>query len=413
MCTSTLNSTHFYKRQAGKAERPGGLLSRVKQGWLIPKFSCCFLLITICIPTYADIYFSSRTIGPSTNIYAVNEDGELKKITDNSAWMDTQMHFSSTGEVVFMSNRKNELRVNLNKASEDFNIFKLALDGGEIEQISFAPEMEHSPTFSKDGRWIAYIEKAGKFRKLMLLKNGELTPGTLAIADDIRGFSWSPNNHMLSFVSVNKSNSSMYIVDILTGEKQKLLEVSQLSAMNKEFAIHADMNAYLPTRALSQAILASAQWSPDGKKIAYILASTQENKRELYVLDLWQRANTLASDSSVQVQYPVSWSPDSKRLLYSALVDYNFYFDEKIYKKVYEGSMQIYLANTEGKYEQLTEGEYMHNRPVFSPDGNYIAFLFGQSLADRTLKLHTMSLQDQQRREYYDRVAGDSLLYWQ
>jgi hypothetical protein len=74
--------------------------------------------------------------------------------------------------------------------------------------------------------------------------------------------------------------------------------------------------------------------------------------------------------------------------------------------------MQVYLADLLGDIEQLTVGEYLHNHPVFSPDGEQIAFLYGDNLGARTLALHTLSLKNKEQREYYDRVAGDSYLFW-
>lgn len=227
---------------------------------------------------------------------------------------------------------------------------------------------------------------------------------------------WAPNNRVLSFTSLSEQKSQLYMYDITKKEKMLLLEVSTMpgageNAPRKVFDAH--YNALLkPTDISEGRIISNAQWSPDGKKIAFILAATTEQKRELQVLDLWSKTVTAVSRPTVQVQQPVSWAPNSGSVLYSALVNYNFYFDEKTQRKVYEGSMQIYLSNLHGEITQLTEGERMHNRPVFSPDGKKIAFLFGPSLGERTLALHTLDLQDKQRQQHYDRVAGDSYLFW-
>jgi len=237
-----------------------------------------------------------------------------------------------------------------------------------------------------------------------------------AIADDIYSVNWAPNNRVLAFTSMSEQKSQLYMYDINSKEKMLLLEVSTMpstgeTAPRKVFDAH--YNTLLKQTDITEGrIISEAQWSPDGKKIAWILAATTEQKRELHVLDLWSKSSTAVSRPTVQVQQPVSWSPDSKSVLYSALVNYNFYFDEKTQQKVYEGSMQIYLSDLRGEIKQLTEGEHMHNRPVFSPDGKSIAFLYGLNLGERTLALHTLSLQDKTRQEHYDRVAGDSFLYW-
>lgn len=408
MWSSIFRSTFTCKHLCTTTDVHASFLSQLTRGLVL------FFLFAGSHFCTAEIFFSSRTIGPSTNIYSVDAEGAIKKITDNTAWQDTEACLSETGDIVFMSNRKDKLTVNLNKNSEDFNIFKLALDSGQIQQISFAPELEHSPVISADGRWIAYIQKTGEFRKLMLLKNGETTPKTLLIADDIRGFSWSPNNRILSFASLNGQISRLVLFDVVSNEKLTLLELhTAKNSISETTNATAKFNKLLSDKHAHRGnIISSAQWSPDGHKIAYILASSENNSRELYVLNLWSSQNILVSNNEVQVQHPVSWSPDSKKVLYSALLDFNFYFDEKIYKKVYEGSMQVYLADMQGTIQQITEGEYLHNHPVFSPDGSQIAFLYGNNLGERTLALHTLSLKNGKRREYYDRVAGDSYLFW-
>lgn len=382
-----------------------------------------FLLLVsfACSSASADIYFSSRTIGPSTNIYSVNYQGELTKITDDDRWRDTDASISDAGEIVFISNRKDEVKIDLNKTSEDFNIFKLSSDEGKIQQLSFDPQLDYSPVFSANNEWIAYIQKAGEYSKLMLLKNSETIPESLTIADNIGNISWSPNGRSLVFVKTDKALSSIQLLDIHSREKQILLQVSretQINSQTMQTLPKASYNKLIKNNDdLFLKTIASAQWSPDSRKIAYILTSVGRQVRQLRVLDLWRTNEMAISSEKVQVQYPVTWSKDSNRLLYSGLVDYNYRFDESSHKKVYEGSMQIYLAQLNkakqnAEVQQLTSGSSLYNRPVFSPDESKIAFLYGESLASRTLALQTLTLDGKERRQFYDKVAGDSFLLW-
>ncbi len=379
---------------------PGEEINRFK--WIKSKKNHCLywlanLLILMSAPLQSDIYFSSKTIGPSTNIYAVNTDGLIKKMTRNQAWRDTNADISSQGELVFMSNRKPQSLINLNKTREDFNIFKMSVETGELNQLTFSAEIEHSPRISRDGNWITYIQKSGKFQKLMLLKNSELTPKTVSIADDIRDVCWSHNN-ILSFIRFNKDRSQLILFDPTTHTQEKILEATQDRTLNKE---------------LPQGTLDAVRWSPDGKKIAYILGSNEYLSRELFVMDLWAKKSIKISDAGYQVQKPVSWSADSHNILYSALVDYQYYFDESTLQKVYKGSMQVFLSQLNGKTQQVTTGNHLHNRPTFSPNGKKIAFLFGSTLADRTLDLYIYDLENQQQQALYNQVSTDSFLLWQ
>lgn len=379
-----------------------------------------FFVVASCKNPQEEIYFSSRTIGPSTNIYSLDfskgKNGEIKKITDDNAWIDAEASLSNKGDIVFMSNRKPEKKIDLNKRSEDYNIFKIDHESKEIQQISASPELEHSPKISQDGSKIIYIQKSGKFRKLMLLKNGETTASSLIIADDIYSASWSSDNKTLSISCLSGNNSILYLLDLDTGDKTKLLEIAfqPVSPENQgSYTLDAIYNSNLSDELkFDGRVIASSQWSPDGEKIAYILAAATKRGRELHTLNLKSGKDSLISRPGVEVQHPISWASDSASVLYSGLVDYKYYFDETDYKKVYEGSMQIFLAKLGGDIKQLTEGNHLYNRPTFSPDNNKIAYIYAPGLGDRTLELHTMSIEGKDRRVHYDNVAGSSYLYW-
>ena len=95
--------------------------------------------------------------------------------------------------------------------------------------------------------------------------------------------------------------------------------------------------------------------SPDGKKVAVIArgevfaASAKDGGEATRI------TNTVAPESSV------TWSPDSKKLVYASERD---------------GSMEIFQYDFATETEtQLTRGQNMDALPVFSPDGKSLAFI--------------------------------------
>ena len=143
-------------------------------------------------------------------------------------------------------------------------------------------------------------------------------------------------------------------------------------------------------------------WSPDGKYISYYSDLTGEY--ELYLLENKKgaRPRQVTSGSSAWKYQPL-WSPDSRYLLFSdrtlklrlveaatgkisdidhatsnELRTYNFSPDSRWITYTKEGSNEksaiwVYEITT-GKKQQVTDGEFSDNTPVFSFDGNYIFF---------------------------------------
>lgn len=363
-------------------------------------------LVSQIAPAQAEIFFMSRTIGPSTNIYSVDEKGAVTKITDDSKWRDMRADISPDGQIVFMSNRKEQVKIDLNKTSETFNIFTVDTKNKKVTRITEGPNNKESPVFSPDAELIAYAEKTASGRKLNVTDVEGKKHKTLLFAPSILDYSWSPDGKNLAYVSVEESKSILGIVNVDTGKSRTLLSLS----LSEEKGEKKEENVN-PENANPEQV-ASAQWSPDGSKIAFITSALGRNSRYLKVLNLESNKIAKLSPENMHVQSPVDWSNNSQTILYSALKDYNYYYDEKNHKKVYEGSMQVFLTDLSGKNRQLTEGEFLHNRPVFSPDEKKIAFVYSPELGARTLSLITIKLDGSDKKQLYDRVPSNSILEW-
>lgn len=143
-------------------------------------------------------------------------------------------------------------------------------------------------------------------------------------------------------------------------------------------------------------------WSPDGKYISFY--SDQTGEYELYLLENKKGAKPrqVTSNSSAW-KYQPSWSPDSRYLLFfdrtlklrlveassgkitnvdhatsNEIRSYDFSPDSRWITYQKEGSNEksaiwVYEIPT-GKKQQLTDGTFSDNTPVFSLCGNYIFF---------------------------------------
>ena len=116
----------------------------------------------------------------------------------------------------------------------------------------------------------------------------------------------------------------------------------------------------------------SPAWSPDGNRIAFSSNRDGRFNWEIYVIDadggnLQRLTNNPDPNGHPDDRYP-SWSPDGKRIVFSARrawhVEHNL-----------DTTYEIYVIDADGRNEQrLTENRNNELSPVWSPDGNRIAF---------------------------------------
>lgn len=349
----------------------------------------CSLLLLILSPVcaLADIVFSAKVMGPVSNIYALDSRGEIHRRTDNINWRDLDPDIAADGALVFSSNREAEANIDLQRHSEDFNIYLIPNSGGAPKAIAAGPDQEFRPRFSPDGIAIAYLSRNGKMQHLAVVSRRDDSSRSLLEADEIFDYSWAPESDRLA-------------VAVRRGDRYTVL----LASLNKSVRETPLISIAHPITSLS--------WSPNGDYIAYIQHPLKSESRQLWLRDLVSGSDRRISAEAIEVQEAPAWSPSSNRFVYDALVNYQFYYDEKKQKKVYRGGMQLFIADVEGKNLQLTREEALHRRPIFSPDGDQIAFLYGDSLDARTLSLKKLELETGSVTTLFDSVARRSSLGW-
>ncbi|WP_250463675.1 TolB family protein [Microbulbifer litoralis] len=358
---------------------------------LVRAFSLSFSLSVIPFTAAADIVFAAKVAGPVSNIYALDDSGELHRLTDNISWRDIQPDISASGDLVFSSNREPEAGVDLERRSENFNIYLVAA-GEKPRAIASSEHQDLEPQFAPGGNRVAFISRSQNSVRLGLVNRDGSQRRELLRADDILDYAWSPDGNRIALAVRRGGEFLLGTLPVTSGDGPAAeIEVLMASAGRPPVAI---------------------SWSPDSRHLAYVRHPLEGGNRTLWLRNLETGRERRISADGVEVQAAPEWSRDGRRLLYSGLVDYRFYYDEQTHRKVYRGGMQLFSADMQGKNRQLTDGEALHRAPVFYPGEDRIAFLYGDALDARSLVLASMDLDSGEVRRLYDGVAQRSELRW-
>ena len=131
----------------------------------------------------------------------------------------------------------------------------------------------------------------------------------------------------------------------------------------------------LPTRrrliAGSDIKLSGPAWSPDGNAIACRVRD-ESGRGEIRLVNPVNGESRLIMQTT-QIDDPISWSPDSKRL---AFVEY------------VKGNYDIYVYNQGGEIDRITVDKAADRSPSWSSDGNQMAFCSNRSGQDEVYVRH-------------------------
>jgi TolB protein len=191
---------------------------------------------------------------------------------------------------------------------------------------------------------IAYISEERRpdntklFRLIVSDADGENAQRVAESNQPLMSPSWSPDARRLAYVSFENGNSAVYVQTLRTGVRQ---QVSGRTGVNS-----------------------SPSFSPDGRMLALTLSRDAGNL-DIHTLDLsTQVLRQLTTDAAIDTE--ATWSADGRSI---------YFMSDR------GGGPQVYRVGTEpgGRAERVSyEGTY-NARPRLSPDGKWIAVVYGQS----------------------------------
>ena len=234
-------------------------------------------------------------------IYAMNADGSgLARLTNNPAY-DAFPSWSPDGrKIAFVSDR----------GDGDDEIYAMNADGSGVTRLTDNPAQDTFPSWSPDGRKIAFMSDRDDENFDIYAMNADgsgLARLTNNPAYDVFP-SWSPDGRRIAFTSYrDDENGEIYIMNA---------DGSDLARLTNNPA-----DDVLPS------------WSPDGRRIAFTSDRDDENG-EVYAMNadvagVARLTNNPAGDGFS------SWSPDGRRIAFVSDRDD-------------DGNFDIYVMNADG-----------------------------------------------------------------
>ena len=182
-------------------------------------------------------FFDERRL----HIFVVDvESGKETQLTDGD-YFDDQPSWSPTGRTIaFSSDRERER----NQRQWRTDVWTVPAKGGRATKLTRSLGSAAHPTFSPDGKWVAYVghehgdEGVAKNTHMMIVPARGGTPKPVSSSIDRpvsgwpafasgRSFCWTPNSKLLLFLAQDRGTQAIYkatlagkVVKVLDGERQ-------------------------------------------------------------------------------------------------------------------------------------------------------------------------------------------------
>ena len=280
-------------------------------------------------PKTPKILFTSWRDG-NGEIYTMNPDGsEQVRLTWHRA-NDTSAVWSPTGDqILFVSDR-----------DEGFpDLFLMDADGANVQKIFDRSVRRSHPTFSADGKEIAYFQYFDEAVYTATI-DGEKERRIARVNEYGGDPDWSPTNAEIVFVSAHRFKFP-----------DRKLSVLHLKTNKKDtFKLFNPAGGARPLRPNY------AAWAPSGDKIAFSTLPPDADLADQGTIYILNRDGTgikqIVSKKGLRAYLPV-WSPDGNELAYTQGID---------------KTQQIFKINIDSRaVEQLTHHGNNHASDWFDP----------------------------------------------
>jgi dipeptidyl aminopeptidase/acylaminoacyl peptidase len=243
------------------------------------------------------------------------------------------------------------------------NLWLVPAEGGWPTQLTVSDQRQSQPTWSPEGKWIAYQSDYDGDEQwdifLVSPKTGQVVNVTKTREVSEENPVWSADGRYLAYL-VKPKTSSVYEIDIFDTVLRDVKHITSNTPADK-----------LNTNPI---------WSNDGKFIAYTQEDAKGTNSNIFVADVKTATSTLATPHEGEKLYAANdFSPDGKTLLITSDA-----------ANEYQNAALLDIGTKKIKW--LTEEKWEIHGGNFSPDGKLVTFRANVD-GHADLYLHNLALE--------------------
>ena len=169
-------------------------------------------------------------------------------------------------------------------------IFSIATDRGDIQRVTQSFSREAAPSWSPDGKWIAFISDKSGRDEIWMAREDSTGLKKLSDSDtEKQAIQWAPDSKSLIYAA---SDRKLYRYDLESGKTSVI--------------------------ASGEAGIQGAHFSPDGKWVAYSKLDRDLRPHVYVIPSTGGSEHHVGNDDVLFSEISPQWTPDGKRLLFLA-----------------------------------------------------------------------------------------------